>query len=572
MSVSDDDVVDNRLRESVVDVTPPAVELRLRARMAEFRARTLPREHRTRWTPWLRLGLTCAAALFLVAVLGPWLRPRASFAEVAAAVLERPWVHLRMTEAGGSQSDLWFSPARNIAATRRPEAIAYEDYRLQIVDSYVAEEGVVYRAPIVWRSRVRYHESAIEALRTLFQGEKPPEQPLAHLDFLGPERSALRVLQQQVERVTEAGRAWLDYRLTVADPESGKPLRMLFRVDAESKLPSLYRVEGEREGKPVSVEARFDYPDAGPADVFDLGAPRTAKRIDRVPAGDVKRILETLRAGRERMDDYRAVFVMTLDQPESRWWTQSPVIFYRKGTSFRSDYPFGETGKPVVLERPDPNEDLGKWWRERIRSLRYYTQYVVRGTTTFTSDVKFTSDRAGTTQAEIASVLRTESGNNPGEDFPPEWSMRPEFACRPPMGLGNFHFEPVLDLHPAGGPPGCILLSVRHTSAQGRINEQGVGIADGYRYWLDPGRDYVVMRWDQVTRDASGRETIIESTITEETARSPQGVWYATRVRRHFPGADGKEKSPDQVYRLVVEFKPDLPGGFFEPPVTGKVL
>ena len=36
-------------------------------------------------------------------------------------------------------------------------------------------------------------------------------------------------------------------------------------------------------------------------------------------------------------------------------------------------------------------------------------------------------------------------------------------------------------------------------------------------------------------RDPKGQVRIDVSVITEETARSPQGVWYATRIRRHVP-------------------------------------
>ena len=31
----------------------------------------------------------------------------------------------------------------------------------------------------------------------------------------------------------------------------------------------------------------FDYPDHGPADIYDLAQTRTAKRVDRVPGNDL---------------------------------------------------------------------------------------------------------------------------------------------------------------------------------------------------------------------------------------------------------------------------------------------
>ena len=81
-----------------------------------------------------------------------------------------------------------------------------------------------------------------------------------------------------------------------------------------------------------------------------------------------------------------------------------------------------------------------------------------------------------------------------------------------------------------------------HTSNEGRINEKGIGQADGNHYWLDPQRNYIVMRWDMIVRDGNGHATVFERDTVEETARSPQGVWYATKVRRSFAGRAGKDK------------------------------
>ena len=153
----------------------------------------------------------------------------------------------------------------------------------------------------------------VEAVAALLQAERLPENPLARLDFLGAKHTTMRVLDQRMEKVTEAGHNWLDYRLTVADPSFEQPLRILVRADAATKLPALCRFDWQYGGKPATLETRIDYPERGPADLYDLGVPRTANRVDRVPAGDLKRIMETIQAGRERMDDYRAVFVSHAD-------------------------------------------------------------------------------------------------------------------------------------------------------------------------------------------------------------------------------------------------------------------
>jgi hypothetical protein len=576
MSFRDDDLLDDELRTSLADIVPQAVESRLRGRLAAFKARVGspgsadPMRHpRARLKRWWPVSLSCAAAVLLVAIAGMLLRPRTSFAEVAQALLDRPWVHMRTTGVDQGEMETWFSPAKNVIAMKRSDAIVYEDYRLRISETYDTKDGVITRVPIVWKSLGRGIESMVVALKALLQEERPSREPLASLEFLGPKREEMTLLDQRVERVTKAGHAWLDYSLTVAGPPAGRPVRLLFRVDVATKLPSLCRISGQLDDKPVTREIHFDYPQAGPADLFGLGVPRSAKLVDRVPAGDVKRILEIVKAGRARMDNYRALFVQRLDLPGYAWWTDTPIIFYRKGAMLRSDYFTGSASDPAALKRPAEGEDLRQWWFERTKRLGYFPMYVVRGATTFTSNLKTVTDSNGTQHQDIASVSRTESGNNPDEDYPPEWSMRPEFACRPPMGIGRPDLEPVVDLHPTDGPAGCVLLRLRHTTAKDRVNERGVGVPDQYRYWLDPKRDYIAMRWDMLMVGPDAKEKVIESDTTEETARSPQGVWYATRIRRRFPDRGAKDKSPDQIYQLYVDFNSELPDSLFDPPSPG---
>lgn len=217
--------------------------------------------------------------------------------------------------------------------------------------------------------------------------------------------------------------------------------------------------------------------------------------------------------------------------------------------------------------RPADGEDLGRWWTERIKLFQFAPVYIQRGATGYHCKPKTVNDPDGSEHQEIVSVRKTYYYNaSPGESCPVDWSMRPEFACRPPMGIGGSHLEPTLDMHPTEGPPGCILLSVRHTSSKGRINEKGIGLADGHRFWLDPKRDYIAMRWEMV----SGLK-VIGRNVTEEVARSPQGVWYAKKIRHSSPDQVGKDKPTDQVSYLYVDFDADLPDALFDVPKPGRV-
>ncbi len=93
------------------------------------------------------------------------------------------------------------------------------------------------------------------------------------------------------------GHAWLDYHLTVRAPEQPESMELYFRVDADTKIPKLSRSTTKREGKQVSWESRFDYPDHGPDDIYALGAPKTAQIVDRTPSDEMMQILEPWKMG-----------------------------------------------------------------------------------------------------------------------------------------------------------------------------------------------------------------------------------------------------------------------------------
>lgn len=293
---------------------------------------------------------------------------------------------------------------------------------------------------------------------------------------------------------------------------------------------------------------------------------------DKISTMNMSRVQNALEAGRQRMDDYRAVFVMHLEGIEYACGTDLPKIFYRKGDKFRADYVSNWSGDLAAVERPAEDDDLEAWWRERVKFFQFYPQYVMHGSTLYTSEKKNVTDPDGSTHPDIVSVKKYQYNTKPGETFPPEYSMRPEFACRPPLGIGGQHFQAVLNLNPSEGPRDCILLTVEHTNRVGRINDKGIGLPDEWRSWLDPEREYIVMRGDMVLRDEAGKEELYESRVVEKIAKSPRGIWYATKIRRNFSQRrDENRRHKDQVYYLYVDFDVDLPDTLFDPPVIGRI-
>src|SRR4051794_3002097 len=102
MSELDETAFDDLIRKGVGDAVPPDVEDRLRARLADLRSRLSAAEAAEMADPrpwarraWWGLGVACVAALVLLVVGSLALGPRTTFAQVASATLEQPWIHLR---------------------------------------------------------------------------------------------------------------------------------------------------------------------------------------------------------------------------------------------------------------------------------------------------------------------------------------------------------------------------------------------------------------------------------------------------------------------------------------------
>ena len=304
--------------------------------------------------------------------------------------MQQPWIHATGTGPDGKPNEFWYSPPKDISAWHDKEWIEYRDHRLSVYYAYDLHDKVLYRVPEETRRGVEHFASMITSLRVLLDSKQPADKPLDRLGFSGNEQIKYSVVQQKFEKVKLADREWLDYHLTVEAQDDKSPgpiqVQMLFRVHPDTKLLRLARYEFDTKGQHVVEESRFDYPEKGPVDVYDLGVPKTAKLVDRVPTADLVRILETLRAGRQRMDDYRAIVIVRMDGGSRP--SQCPEIMYRKGDKFRRDFAFwikpSITGDPKI-KWPAGGKDASDWWKKCIEDRCWLQpEEIDRGSTSYT--------------------------------------------------------------------------------------------------------------------------------------------------------------------------------------------
>ena len=198
--------------------------------------------------------------------------------------------------------------------------------------------------------------------------------------------------------------------------------------------------------------------------------------------------------------------------------------------------------------------DRTAWWNKRAEEGRYRLTSIVTAGVEQTFSVRTITEPDGRQGYEILPRRPTQLGFDPEEWIPSFHTLTPEYAGRPPLGLPNQHIEAIVEPDPGDGPEGTVLLRVRHKSHGNSSSNPDASrrpVSPGGRlYWIDPAREYLVMRWDMQG----------SSYIVEAVAQSPKGHWYPTRIRR----TSSDPSVVDTFTDFYVEFDVEIPDALFD--------
>lgn len=501
----------------------------------------------------LRWLLAAGMAAAVLAAAGVWLwRPSVSWAEVAKALAGKPWIHGVVSAPNGEKREWWSSIERGCFASLHGKQAAFEDLRLHVRTEYDPELGRIVR-------QIRPDTGMARSFTDLFEGIIRGQAPVG-LIVEGQE-----VISQESRRVVEGDRQWLEYDLTLRvayDLKANRLSRMRFRVDPQTHLPQSMIVtplssSDQADSANHRVEIAFDYPDRGPIDIYDLGAPRTAELIDRVPNDDLQRIIAAVESGRKDFDPYFAVVVQQHGANEP-WHTGLPMAIWRKGARWRVEMGgFGE-----APPQPEADADRGAWWMQQFRRGKWSPLEVCDGKTVYSA--KYSEPDAQGNQTHTWEAARR---LNATEGIDVAWAgiASDRFAERygypdtlgPPSNLFTVEIDP----HPAAGPRASLLIRYRAT----RELKDGAVYRD-CRYWIDPAKDYVTRQY--VVGDANeGGVSESDSYTMEDFERSPRGIWYPTIVRRRvtMDPPPAENWNGDTVTRFFLDFEAEIPDELFRP-------
>jgi len=475
-----------------------------------------------------------------------------SLADVAQAVSRKKWIQLTVRATAGEkelgEKEEWYSPNREVTAMRENERIVYHDHKLKVYNTYDVAERILYRVPAVGKRPQNPWSEITETLPRLLAGGDTAKL-LSEMKFAGSQGDELHIAEQKMKKVTEGGREWLDYTLTVKARDVDQPVTILFRVDPGSNLPHLSRVTGQHDGQAFRYDITIAYPETGPEDIYAIGVPRDAKLVDRIPKDDLARLIAGVAAGRVRFDDFRA-FVVPSHGEGGHWLDSAVEMIHRKGNRIRRD--MGSVGSDPV--RPAHDVDASAWWSQHAKEFSYTLASIgIAGVEQMFRQRTITEPN-GSERYEIVPGRPFGSALNAEQWIPSFYTLTPDYAGRPPLGIPSERMEAIIETDPGDGPEGTVLLRVvpsgrRDSSTDPDTNKQ-TAMPGGSKFWIDPAREYLVMRWDMQNG----------SHIVETVAQSPKGHWYPTRVRR-------KSSDPaikDTFLDFYVEFDVEIPDALFD--------
>jgi hypothetical protein len=348
----------------------------------------------------------------------------------------------------------------------------------------------------------------------------------------------------------------------------GLSLALTLYVDSESKL--LYGSElksADPVGKVVGTGAfSYDYPPSGPESIHDLGVPRDARILDKMPSVDFTTVWEEYKRRKvEVTDQYIAV---TMHQEKS---PSDPVgmldVDYKSGRNERHERYY----LSVIPE-------LGAQGREQLGSS---LELVLAWARMHYEDPQFSvAIRSYDGQYEYSVRRERESGwgTRAKVRAPYEPDLSPVLAVAWPTIPSTARV--IKDDYADQNGLICV-----ENLVQGQVMRMGVGLPGRFLYYLDPAKDYLcrrqVMEWrpdadwqedknwlKKVDPKKVGGGSMIVQEITK-VFQAPNGHWYPrVIIEKQTDGRGDYRSAPMQVNdieTIYLDVSPTFPDGIFDP-------
>jgi len=505
-----------------------------------------------------RWRLIAAAAASLLVGWFAWNSfSRPGWADVVASVAGRPWLRALGKAATGEAVEFWYSPTRQLVASKNGKQVLYFDGQAAVLETYVADgrQPSIHRSALGEESRSRLAEDG-GLLQALLADDV--ETALAGW--------GAKLIDQQRREINVEGHPRHEYRFVIAGRENpGTRREISVLVDPATKLPTTWNEAtfDADEKEILGVQCVLDFPDAGPTSIHALGVPMTAPLVDTVPRGDLQRVLKGLALGRTHFDDYRGLTIWGSADPIPHGGRGPELVYqvWRRGPTWRI-----ESVQCGRREAMPADANPATWWNRQLADSRLILQRLSTGADyyemTLVPSQPFAPDPDFPDYLKIARFeKRVRSIGTPSDPLRSHAELEmPECLGYPTLlGEGNASYAMTVDTRPAHGPPGCVLIESLGVTS-------GRDATTGERVWVDPTRGYLVLRRETITgaADDPGVSSALEVT---DMAQSPSGRWYPTRL--HVIGAAVQRETGekrDYYVNYYLDFDAAFPVGLFAVP------
>ena len=424
--------------------------------------------------------------------------------------------------------------------------IAYSDYSKGEAYNYEPEDKTITISPVTEKYNVPGPKSPFDIVSEFFEmkDELGAEINHKHSTIDGKE---VEIIESRY--VTSLGQC---HTQMIRDVD-----RNLLR----SSQTTILRPDTNEE---ITTVTSYDYPESGPRDIYEAGAPKDAEVVDLRLPEDVQRLLNEVQGRYDR--GYGNCVAMILQSWVDEDGTQEPwsiIMFRQQGDLHRMDrYTAGDFKHLVSLydEIKDDWPDLTIQKVQQLERNEAASRQVIY-------DGAYTTNRFRVSRNEVKSnrrkgMMRLDYGD----------SINSLSWFEPPI-YGSNRFRVECELLESD-PEHVGLIGVHITRLPTNVARNGAGpswselvkndpawaIFDVSRYWLDPSKDYLVIEQTEIR---SGRRT---TNVTLETRQTPSGQWYPSHIRHEYtrplPGGQQQVNRIDK--RVVLDIEPVFPEGMFQ--------
>jgi len=463
-----------------------------------------------------RITKIAAAAVIVIAILlvlnrftGSIDGATVAFAKVREAVRNVPWMHI--SYAGHWGKEMGYDKSDD----QRLRLEIWCSFELQIVIYKYADETVTY-SDYTTQKIYTYNPVSKRIVTSRLSESSLPLEESSPWGWLQKDIQRMIKWGAEIARKTGRydGRKAEVYEIAKPAGANVEAINGKMWVDTKTRLPIAKEMRYfHPEGKLRRVvKGTFEYPENGPADIYDVGAPSDAEVVNSLPLPPWKEIKVKYRSYRENGPE-RFIAIITHALPTLPYVPIEMVdVFYKNEKRWRSEHHLVFKKGPVGTQWRKKGPELGNTFDSLLKWSREYKGESVQGTLYDGNYIcSFAREEDGSWR--VGEKIRAEGGKMT------DWGLEVRDLSWPDIR----------------GAADIVQDAYARENNLIRIEVQG------RQFYLNPGRDYICQR-----REIHGLKVT-------EFAQTQAGRWYPKTVE-------------DRLTKKTVylDTEPEFPEGIFE--------